>query len=64
MNLDNLNTPPAPAPDDILTLEEAADILRISYSTAKTLAASGELPATKVGRQYRISRRALEAYIG
>lgn len=44
---------------DILTLAEAASLLRISLSTAKKLARSGELPASKVGGQWRLSRHRL-----
>jgi excisionase family DNA binding protein len=51
--------------DGLLTLGEAAEMLRISISTAKKLASSGALPGVlpKVGRQWRISRAGLVAYI-
>ena len=50
---------------EVLTLTEAAEMLRISVSTAKKLARNGELPGvlTKLGTQWRVSRRALEAYV-
>ncbi len=53
--------------DDVLTLQEAADILRIGIVTAGRLARSGRLPGLcdppKLGRKYRISRHALDAYL-
>jgi len=47
-------------------LTEAADALRISVSTAKKLARNGELPGVlpKLGTQWRVSRKALEQYMG
>ena len=56
----------ANAEPEVLTLTEAANVLRISVSTAKKLARSGELPGVlpKLGTQWRVSRRALEAYMG
>lgn len=49
---------------DVLTLGEAAAVLRISESGARALAASGELPARKVGQQWRIGREVLREFIG
>jgi excisionase family DNA binding protein len=45
------------------TVEEVADILRVSTATVRNLIASGELAATQVGRQYRISQESLDDYI-
>jgi excisionase family DNA binding protein len=39
-----------------LTTDEALDALRISYGTLLKLLQSGEVRATKVGRQWRIPR--------
>lgn len=52
------------SPDpDILTLEETAEYLRIGRRTLERLLANGEFPpAVKVGQQWRVHRRALEAY--
>lgn len=55
-----------PGPNDaVLTLGEAAVMLRISLSTAKKLAASGEMPGIlpKLGGQWRISRVGLDSYL-
>lgn len=46
-----------------LTVEEVAKILRVSTATVYALIASGELKATQVGRQYRISEDDLNEYI-
>lgn len=49
---------PAPA-DDVLTLEEAAGLLRVDVVEVRRLAESGELPARRIGEQWRVARRAL-----
>lgn len=41
---------------DILTIEEAADYLRVPVSTVYRLAQSSRLPAQKIGRQWRFYR--------
>lgn len=48
---------------DVLTAEEAADFLRVSTKTVLTLARSGTLPGTKVGRAWRFLRADLAAYV-
>lgn len=40
--------------DKILKLPEAALWLRVSYMTARRLVAAGEIPAFKVGAQWRV----------
>ncbi len=45
-----------------LTLEEAAQRLGVEYKTVYRLVRSGELPAGKIGRIYRIRESDLEAY--
>ncbi|MDF9409743.1 helix-turn-helix domain-containing protein [Pelotomaculum isophthalicicum JI] len=42
-----------------MNLEEAAEFLRISQTTLKKLLREGEIPARKVGREWRLSRQAL-----
>ena len=37
----------------MLSAEEVAEVLRVSPSTVRRLAASGEIPSSKVGDQYR-----------
>lgn len=52
-------------PDAVLTLVEAAALLRISVSTAKKLAARGNLPGIlpKVGVQWRVNERVLRQFL-
>lgn len=49
--------------DDILTIPEVADLLRIAEKTVYALAQKGELPAFKVGGQWRFSRGAIQIWI-
>lgn len=46
-----------------LTMQEVAAILNVQYSTAMRWARTGYLPAIKIGRIYRISEAALNAFI-
>lgn len=48
----------APLPTDILTLEQAADLLWCSKETVRQRAAAGEIPARRLGG-WRFSRAAL-----
>lgn len=50
---------------DLLTLEELAESMRISLTSAYELAKADRLPipAIRVGRQYRFSRPAYEALL-
>ena len=43
--------------------KEAAEYLRLSEKTTLKLLREGTLPAVKMGRQWRISRRAIEEYV-
>jgi excisionase family DNA binding protein len=47
---------------DVLTVEQAAEILGVHSETVRRLARAGELPATKVGRHWRFRRQALERW--
>ncbi len=49
--------------EKLLTLEEVAEILGISSSTAKTWASRRKFPVVKVGRLIRISPKALQEWI-
>jgi excisionase family DNA binding protein len=44
---------------EVLTVREAAELLRVGEHTVRALAARGELPARRLGRRWRFSRRAL-----
>lgn len=45
---------------DLLTVREAAAMLRVSQVTLRRYVASGKLPAVRVGRNVRIERTAAE----
>ena len=47
----------------LLTVDETADCLKISKATIWQWCRSGRLPAVKLGRQWRIRRRDLEAML-
>ncbi len=48
--------------DSFLSIQEAADNLRVDYKTVYRLVRAGKLPAGKFGGMYRIRREDLEAY--
>ncbi len=48
---------------DMLTISEVAKYLKLHELTVRRLAREGELPAFKVGRQWRIKRDLLETWI-
>jgi excisionase family DNA binding protein len=47
-------------PDEIMNLEEASRYLRIKRRTLYSLAARGDLPAAKIGGQWRFRRSQLD----
>ena len=49
---------------EILTVKEAAALLKTSRQQTRRMIQNGELPAVKVGREWRISRNALLDYLG
>ncbi|MBB1435722.1 helix-turn-helix domain-containing protein [Pseudoalteromonas sp. SG43-6] len=49
--------------DQILTLQEVAEYLKLTEKTAYRLAAEGKLPGFKVGGAWRFKREDLEAWI-
>ena len=48
---------------DVLTLSQAAHILQISDQTARVLCNTSRLPARKVGKQWRVGKAHLSAYL-
>lgn len=52
-----------PASSLMLTVEEAAQQLRIGRTQMFALIASGEVNSVKIGRSRRIPRVALDAYV-
>ena len=51
-------------PDDLLTAQEAADYLKLKKTTVYELVKRGDIPSTKIGKQLRIPRAALEGMTG
>jgi excisionase family DNA binding protein len=49
--------------DEILTLKEVAEYLKLAEKTAYRLAAEGKLPGFKVGGSWRFRRKELEDWI-
>jgi len=48
---------------DVLTAKQAADVLQVSVQTVKAKARAGEMPAAKIGREWRFSRRQLLEWV-
>jgi excisionase family DNA binding protein len=49
--------------EEVLTAEEAAELLRVSIKTVLSLAREGILPGEKVGRAWRFLRADLLNYV-
>jgi excisionase family DNA binding protein len=48
---------------EVLTLEEAASYLRISYETTEQLAVRGSIPARRIEEEWRFLRGALDDWL-
>lgn len=48
---------------EYMSLEEVADMLGVTYQLIYRLVRSGELPAVRLGKLYRVSRSDLDAYL-
>lgn len=46
-----------------LTVSEVAEVMRVSKMTVYRLVHSGELPAVRFGRSYRVPESAVQAYL-
>jgi excisionase family DNA binding protein len=49
---------------EILTIEEAAALLGVSVKTFNKVLHTEEIPARKIGREWKFSRRALIEWVG
>jgi len=49
--------------NDIMTIDELAEYLRISKSTLYKLAQEGKLPGQKVGKRWRFHREAVDRWV-
>ena len=48
-----------PETTDVLTPSQVAELLQVEEKTVRDLARRGEIPARKIGREWRFSRRAV-----
>ncbi len=46
-----------------MTVAEVAELMRVSTMTVYRLIKSGELPAVRVGKSYRIRERDIDTYL-
>ena len=51
------------AEDEVLTVDETAEYLRVHYQTVYSLIRQKKLKAARVGRQYRIKKEDIEEYL-
>ena len=54
---------PQDNPDDILTVEELANALKVNPRTIQRLVRRKELPAIRVGRQWRFRREWVDEWL-
>ncbi len=47
----------------LLTIPEVAELLQVSTKTVRRMIASGDLPAHRLGRQWRIGPAELERFL-
>ena len=52
-----------PMSDEVLTIREAAALLKLAEKTVYAMAAAGEIPAFKIRGQWRIKRAELDRWI-
>jgi excisionase family DNA binding protein len=52
-----------PAQVQFLTVAEVATIMRVSKMTVYRLVHSGELPAVRVGKSFRVPQKAVHSYL-
>ena len=50
-------------PDEILTLPEVAQLLKVADKTVYTMAQNGEIPSFKIRGQWRFKRLDIDAWI-
>lgn len=50
-------------PPNMMTVEDVATRLRLSYSTVYSMLRTGEIPAVKLGAQWRVDPIRLDAWL-
>lgn len=58
-----LNPTSSTSSDELLTIAEVAVYLKLSRRTAWRWCKAGQLPAVKVGHQWRVARSDLESFV-
>ncbi len=53
----------ATQPDEIMSIEQLADYLKVSRSTLYKLAQEGRLPGQKVGKRWRFHKKAIDDWL-
>ena len=53
-----------PTEDRFLTVQEVAELMRVSTMTVYRLIKAGDLRAARVGRSYRLRDTEVESYLG
>ncbi|QNN25101.1 helix-turn-helix domain-containing protein [Planctomycetales bacterium ZRK34] len=49
--------------DEIMTMDELAEYLKISKSTLYKLAVENKLPGTKIGKRWRFHKEAIDSWV-
>jgi excisionase family DNA binding protein len=49
--------------DEIMSLDELVDYLKVSKSTLYKLVQRGDLPGRKIGKQWRFHKEAVDAWL-
>ena len=49
--------------DEIMTMDELAEYLKISKSTLYKLAVEDKIPGTKIGKRWRFHKDAIDAWV-
>ena len=49
--------------DEIMTMDELAEYLKISKSTLYKLAVENKLPGTKIGKRWRFHKEAIDRWV-
>ncbi len=61
--MDRARTRPGLSEVKFLTVAEVAALMRVSKMTVYRLVHSGELPAVRVGRSFRVPEQAVQEYL-
>ncbi|MCX6023854.1 MAG: helix-turn-helix domain-containing protein [Chloroflexi bacterium] len=57
-----MTTTPTTDPNELLNIPETAAYLRVGKATVQRWCKEGKLPAVKIGKEYRVRRRDIDAW--